>query len=273
MKLCLITDKTDFALEAERSGVERIMLDLEREGKAQRQAGRELFLSDHVVESVAKMRAVLRESRLVVRINPLNRKSAVEVDEVVEGGADFIMLPYFHTPDEVRTFLALVRKRARVILLVETRLAVEALPRIVKERGVDEIHIGLNDLSISLGSRNIFEPICDGLIDGLAGLLKEEGIPFGFGGIARLSRRGLPVNPERVLAEQVRLDTSVGWLGRSFRGGMESERRPGELAHELNLIREAVGKWRSATGEDFARNREALKREVEVWECGLHHLG
>ena len=269
MKLCLITDKTDFALEAQRSGVERIMLDLERRGKEQRQAGRHLFLSDHAVESVAKMRAVLRESSLVVRINPLSRKSAGEIDEVVEGGADFIMLPYFHTLDEVRSFLALVRRTARVILLVETRSAVEALPSIVNERGVDEVHIGLNDLSISLGSRSIFEPLCEGMIDDLAELLKKNRIPFGFGGIARLSRQGLPVDPEKVLAEQVRLKSSVGWLGRSFRRRMEEQRRPGELAYEINLIREAVRKWESATEEEFARNREAMKREVEAWERGL----
>lgn len=266
MKLCLITDKTDFALEAERCGVERIMLDLEREGKALRQSGRKLFLSDHAVESVAKMRAVLRESSLVVRVNPLGRKSAAEIDEVVEGGADFIMLPYFHTPGEVRDFLKLVGRRARTILLFETGSSVEALPRIVKGGGVDEVHIGLNDLSISLGSSSIFEPVCDGTVERLAALLVKEGIPFGFGGVARLSRRGLPVDPEKVLAEQVRLKAGVGWLGRSFRGGMEQERRPGELAQEVGLIREAVRKWEAATEEEFALNREALRREVEAWE-------
>lgn len=269
MKLCLITDKTEFALEAERCGVERIMLDLEREGKAQRQAGRKLFLSEHAVESVAKMKAVLRESSLVVRVNPPGRKSAAEIDEVVEGGADFVMLPYFHTPEEARDFVALVGGRARTILLVETRSAAEALPRIVKEAGVDEVHIGLNDLSISLGSRSIFEPVCDGTIERLAALLKKSGIPFGFGGIARPSNRGLPVDPEKVLAEQVRLKAGVGWLGRSFRGGMEEERRPGELAREVNLIREAVRRWESATEEEFARNGEALRREVEAWERQL----
>ena len=74
MKLCLITDKTDFALEAERSGVERIMLDLEREGKAHRQAGRELFLSDHAVESVAKMKALLKV--MVSALRSSRRESA-----------------------------------------------------------------------------------------------------------------------------------------------------------------------------------------------------
>ena len=40
MILSLITDDVALAAEAERAGIDRIMIDLEREGKAQRQAGR-----------------------------------------------------------------------------------------------------------------------------------------------------------------------------------------------------------------------------------------
>src|SRR4051794_30086280 len=117
MELCLITDKADLALEAEAAGIERIMLDLEREGKAQRQQGRELFLSDHRLESLPRMRAALGAAALVVRINALTAQSAEEIDAAIAGKADFIMLPYFHRLDEVRQFLALVRRRAKVILL------------------------------------------------------------------------------------------------------------------------------------------------------------
>ena len=50
MILSLITDDVDLAAEAERAGIDRIMIDLEREGKAQRQAGRNLFQSSHRLE-------------------------------------------------------------------------------------------------------------------------------------------------------------------------------------------------------------------------------
>lgn len=65
------------------------------------------------------------------------------------------------------------------------------------------------------------------MIDDMAALLARAGIPFGFGGIARLPRRDLPVMPERILAEQVRRRAGVGWLGRSFRGEMDERWRPG----------------------------------------------
>ena len=173
MQLCLITDKTDFASEAEDVGVSRIMLDLERTGKEQRQRGRDLFISDHIVGSAAPMKAVLNKASLVVRINPLSPESNEEIEAVIEAGADLIMLPYFHTIDEVRNFLSLVGGRAKTILLVETKSAVELMPEIIKEPGIDEVHIGLNDLSISLGHKTIFEPLCNGLVDDLSALLLE----------------------------------------------------------------------------------------------------
>ena len=267
MELCLITDKPDLALEAEQAGIERIMLDLERSGKRQRQMGRELFISDHVIESVPKMRAALKKAYLVVRVNPVTRNSREEVEAVVEAGADFIMLPYFHAIDEVRTFLSFVKGRAITILLVETKSAVEILPAIVKERLGDEVHIGLNDLRISLGHKTIFEPLCNGMIENLSALLRRERVPFGFGGVARLSHRELPVNPERVLAEQVRLGASIGWLGRTFRGELDNQRHPGGLAHEINLIRKVIMKWQSASEAAFLENRRMLKQEVAAWEA------
>jgi hypothetical protein len=266
MKLCLITDNVPFAVEAERAGVDRIMIDLEREGKAERQAGRGLFLSDHLIDSVARVKAALERAPVVARINPLSDRSAAEIDQVISGGADFIMLPYFFGRDEVRRFVTLVRGRSRVILLVETKPAAEHLEQIVDERGVDEIHIGLNDLSISLGHDIIFEPLQTGLIDRLTTVLRGAGIPFGFGGIARLSRQGLPVNPERILAEQVRVGATRAWLGRTFRGEMERTRAPGELAAEVTAIRRAVDRWQCASEEVMRENLKALLVEVAAWK-------
>src|SRR5262249_12747504 len=155
MELCLITDNKAFAAEAESAGIERIMVDLERKGKAQRQFGRELFLSSHAIESVPRMKATLDQARLVVRVNPLNRNSPQEIAKVIDARADYIMLPYFHTVDEVSTFISLLDSRVKSILLVETRSALEILPELLNEGLGDEIHIGLNDLCISLGNKTI----------------------------------------------------------------------------------------------------------------------
>jgi hypothetical protein len=258
VKLCLITDDVAFAVEAEQAGIDRIMLDLERDGKAERQAGRGLFLSSHRIDSVARLKRSLEKATLVVRINPFGDRSQAEVDALADGGADFIMLPYFAGLAEARKFLELVRGRSRTILLVETASAARALEAIAAEPGVDEVHIGLNDLSISLGYDNLFTPICSGMIDEMAAVLRAARMPFGFGGIGRLSRRDLPVHPEHMLAEQIRLGASRGWLGRTFRGEMEQSRTPTELARELTAIRHAVAMWQSAPERALLDNRAAL---------------
>ena len=270
MKLCLITDKADFAAEAESVGVDRIMVDLERKGKRQRQTGLDLFISNHVIESVPRLKAALSSASLVVRINPLNSNSSEEIETLIDAGADFLMLPFFHTVDEVRAFVSLVKGRAKTILLVETGTAVKVLPAFVSEKLGDEVHIGLNDLRISLNHRTIFEPICNGMIDEISRLLRRENVPFGFGGIARLSRKDLPVAPERILGEQVRLGAGIGWLGRTFRGQMETERQPEQLAYEINLIRNAITKWQKASAGDFEENRKLLLQEVATWEASLN---
>ena len=268
MKLSLITDDEAFALEAEAAGVERIMIDLERDGKAARQANRGLFLSHHRLEAIPRMKAVLTRTALVVRINPLTERSAAEIEAVVAGGADFIMLPYFSRRDEVRRFVDLVDGRSGVILLIETKPAAERVERYVFEPGVDEAHIGLNDLSISFGHDILFEPFQTGLVDRMAAVLRAAAIPFGVGGMASLSRR-LPVDAERLLTEQVRLGATRAWLGRSFRGELETRRAPGALAAELRAIRLAVEKWRAAPPEASCASRHALLADIAAWKASL----
>lgn len=265
MKLCLITDNESFASAAERAGIDRIMLDLERKGKADRQEHLNLFLSDHQISSVPILAAALQQAALVVRINPLDGDSRQEIDEVVAGGADYVMLPYFHAADEVRQFIDYVDGRSHTVLLVETKAALEDLSEILDVEGIDEVHIGLNDLTLSLGRQSIFDLLCDGTIEGMANMITAREIPFGFGGIARLSHPDLPISPEHILAAQIRLKATRGWLGRSFRDKLESQENPAELEHEVHLLREAIRHWRTASADDLQESQSILSGQVEAW--------
>ena len=265
MILSLITDDVALAAEAERAGIDRIMIDLERDGKAQRQAGRNLFQSSHRLESIAPIKSTLDRASVIVRINPLSDRTPQEIRDVLSGGADVIMLPYFFTPAEVATFLTMIDGRSRVSLLVETRLAAEQLAACLASGPIDEVHIGLNDLSIDLGCDVMLEPMCTGIVDTLAATLREAEVPFGVGGIARLSSASLPVSPERLLAEQVRLGCSRGWLGRTFREGLSGGRLAAEVAH----IREAISRWSDASEKASVENRGALFEEIRVWRSSL----
>jgi hypothetical protein len=75
VELTLITNKSLFARRAEFAGINRIMIDLERFGKAKRQCGRRFFLSDHHPSDIDLIRAILFAASVQVRVNPWTRKA------------------------------------------------------------------------------------------------------------------------------------------------------------------------------------------------------
>ena len=220
LKLMYITNDPVVARIAERSGVDRIFVDLEFVGKALRQGGMDTVQSHHTVDDVRAIRAAVTRSEVLVRVNPIHDAlpdygdSLWEIDAVIDAGADVIMLPYFKTVSEVETFLRLVRGRAATMLLVETPEAVAAIDEILALDGIDEIHIGLNDLSLGYGMRFMFELLADGTVERLCRKFREKGVKYGFGGIASLGKGLLPA--ERVIREHYRLGSTCAILSRSF---------------------------------------------------------
>lgn len=265
MILNLITNNIHLAKEADQNGVDRIMIDLEKKNKAIRQHGKNLFLSDHSLQDVSRIRSVLHNAQLMVRINALDEDSKPEIEEVIEAGADYIMLPYFHSEEEASRFCDYVNGRAKTSLLVETAEAARKL-KLLSTMPVDEIHIGLNDLQISMNFKSIFEPVYNGIIEQLCRVLKNSGKQYGFGGIARLSQNNLPISPERILAEQIRLGCNIGWLGRTFRQNMEENLNPEEVKKEFLFLRHAIAKWEQASPSDFELNTKILFEEIKAWE-------
>lgn len=220
LKLMYITRDPAVARIAEEAGVDRIWVDLEYIGKAARQGGMDTVQSHHTIEDIRVVRAAIRRSELLVRVNPIHEAtadygdSASEIDAAVAAGADRLMLPYFRTAAEVGTFLQLLGGRARNVLLLETPEAVEAIDEILRLPGIDEIHIGLNDLSLGLGLPFMFELLADGTVERLCLKFREAGIPYGFGGIASLGKGLLPA--ERIIREHYRLGSTRVILSRSF---------------------------------------------------------
>ena len=214
MDFIQITNDPDFAAFAVRCGVARIMVDLERHGKQERQGGLGTFISDHVAADVAIVRRAVPRADLIVRINPLHDASATEIDQAVADGASHLMLPMFRRAEEVAQFVALVAGRAHTLALLETRDALDSLPQWAGLNGLDEIYVGLNDLHRELGLRFMFQPLADGVVDRVAHVAKQQGKRFGFGGIARLDEGLLPGRV--VLGEHLRLGSGSVILSRTF---------------------------------------------------------
>lgn len=214
LKLMYITNQPEIALLAEQNGVDWVFVDLELNGKVERQGHLDTVISRHAIRDVSRLRAVLKHAELLVRVNPIFQGSRYEINEVINRGADVVMLPYYKSVDEVATFIELVDNRTQVCLLCETKEAVACMPDVLQLPGIDYVHIGLNDLHLSYGQSFLFEPLADGTVEAVTSQLQIAGIPYGFGGIARIGEGRLPA--EKVLGEHVRLGSSLAILSRSF---------------------------------------------------------
>lgn len=220
LKLMYITNNPGVASIAEKSGVDRIFVDMEFIGKAARQTGMDSVQNHHSIEDVRAVRAVVSHSDLLVRVNPVHNRltdypsSEEEIESVIDAGADIIMLPYFKTIDEIRRFISIVDGSVRTMLLLETKEANVLIDQILEMEGIDEIHIGLNDLALSYDKKFLFELLTDGTVERLCRKMQCAGMFYGFGGIASIGRGRVPA--EMIIREHYRLGSRMAILSRSF---------------------------------------------------------
>ena len=220
LKLMYITNRPEIAQIAESAGVDRIFVDMEYIGKSDRQGGMDTVQSHHTLEDVNIISKSIKKADLLVRVNPIHEatnqytSSKEEIDGAITNGADIVMLPFFKTINEVEKFIGYVNGRAKTMLLLETPEAVEIIDDILNLEGIDEIFIGLNDLSLGYGKKFMFELLADGTVEDLCYKFKKKGIPYGFGGIAALGKGMLPA--EKIITEHYRLGWTCVILSRSF---------------------------------------------------------
>jgi 2-keto-3-deoxy-L-rhamnonate aldolase RhmA len=141
LKLMYITNDPQVALIAEKAGVDRIWIDLETLGKEERQKNFDTVKSHHTVNDIKRIRPLLSASELLVRIDPWHADSPTQINAVIGAGAQIVMLPYWKTVSEVQNFIDAVDHRARTMLLLETKEAVECLDEALKISGIDEIRV------------------------------------------------------------------------------------------------------------------------------------
>ena len=264
LKLMYITNNPEIAKIAEKYGCDRIFVDLETIGKEERQHGMNTVKSNHTIGDVSKIRKVLTKSELLVRVNPLYKGSQKEIDTVIDNGADIVMLPMFRTVDDAKEFVKMVGGRSKVMLLAETKDAMENLEKICQVPGVDEIHIGLNDLHLELHKSFMFELLVEGTVEKMASILKKYNKTFGFGGIARLDEGMLPAR--HIIGEHYRLGSSMAILSRSFYDSWISndlEEINRVFKYGLIEIREYESRLEHESSLFFETNHMLVKQEVD----------
>ncbi len=259
LKLMILTAEPNFAIEAQKAGVDRIFFDLEYINKAERQKGRDAVLSENNIEDIPKVREVISSSELLVRTNPIHQYSKNEIDKIIDYGADILMLPMVFDSHDVQTFIDIVDGRAKTCIMIETTQALTRMDSILKVNGIDELFFGLNDLHIGLGLSFMFEVLSGGLVEFMAKKCNSKDIPFGFGGIAKIGKGTLPA--DNILGEHIRLGSTSVILSRAFKEGI-SENNKLKLKNEVLKVKNRINEIEKWGDEEYIHNKAEIEKIV-----------
>ncbi len=271
LTLMYITNREDVARLAQKSGVDRIFVDMEYIGKDERQGGMDTVQSHHTFADIETVHKAIQggSSELQVRINPIHNatkdycSTEEEIDTAIACGADILMLPMFKTSQEVERFINAVNGRAKTLLLLETKEAVECIHDILSVSGYDELHVGINDLHLSYHKKFMFELFIDGTLDRLSKIFNQHRVPFGIGGIARVGYGMLPA--EYIIAEHYRLGSQMAILSRSFCDANRAE-NIADLEDTffcgVHNIREFEKKVSCYTAQEYKKNHDTMERLI-----------
>ena len=147
----MITNNPSIGKYVIENGVDKVFIDLEKLGKDSRQGHLDTWKSNHSKDDILSMRKEIKGKKILVRLNPWNNNSINEINIAIDYGADFLMLPMIVEFEDITKFCKVVNSRVPVIPLIETKESLSFLNKIIDLDGVSEIHIGLNDLSLSFG--------------------------------------------------------------------------------------------------------------------------
>jgi hypothetical protein len=265
-RFTLMTNDPQLAAQADRAGVDRIGIDLDRIGKLERQpAG--YRISQHSLADLERLRGVVRPGRLFARTDPIHAESARQIDDLLACGVSTLMLPMFREVEEAARFVELVAGRAEVVLLVETVAAAFRMGRLARLKGVQEIMLGLNDLHLDARLGNRFEIVVSDLMESLARTVTSCGIRFGFGGVGRCDDETLPVPSSLIYPQYARLGASSAIIARSFYRSADKAFDDQQFIEALGQARASLARWAREPPEVLDQARQRLERHLGQERC------
>lgn len=108
-----ITNNEKITSISDNSSVDWNFINLEKNGKEERQDHLDTVISRHHIDVVKRIKNILIKSQLLIRVNPLDENSRLDIEKVIEDGADIVMLPFLKTPLEVRPFVDYVEEELK----------------------------------------------------------------------------------------------------------------------------------------------------------------
>lgn len=262
-KFILWTNDPALAARADAAGVNRIGLDLETLGKHERQKGLATWISPHREDQLPALRKVITRNKLFCRTDPINPTSRDEIERLIGHEVQVLMLPMFTTAKECEQFVRYIDGRAEVVVLLENRTAAKNVQDIVRVSGIDDVHIGLNDLTLSLKMSNRFAVMATPLMDRIRAAVLGAGIRFGVGGLGRVVRGDdtLPIPSDLLYAQYPRLGATAALVSRAFFGG---EPESVDLAAEVRKSRRRLDWWHSRCPAEIERAHRQFRERTST---------
>ena len=253
--LLLFSTDTSFIHQAVAAGVDGIVIDWERQGKPERQAGAYTQIGSDTLEDLIRVRASTR-ARLICRINGFGPSTREELERAISAGTDEVLLPMVRSVAEVEQTLDLARGRCATGILVETLQALGALEELAR-LPLTRVYIGLNDLAIERNTPTIFTAVADGTVETVRKAMRA---PVGFAGLT-LPDRGSPIPCRLLIGEMARLQCDFSFLRRSFLRDIRGR----EPATEIPRLRRAIAEGFQRPAEAVAADRRALEEAIQSW--------
>ncbi len=257
MQLFFFNSDINLAKKAEESGVNSIIVDLEKHGKKFRQFGYDTEINNNSMGDIEVMAKNL-SIPITVRINPWGQHSLSEISMVLDKGAKIIMLPMAKHPSEIEKFVQLVNGRSETIIQIETQELVDHCS-MLRHIGWNYAYIGLNDLMISRKSTWLWEPLLDGTIDYIMNCLDNRNLGFG---AATIIGGGYPLPFINLLQEMARLKCTFTILRRTFKKEITNRNMKAEIQAIQTVWQAAFLRDSIATDKDhekFVKLLEILK--------------
>jgi len=255
-ELLLFSIDADEAARHAAAGIDGIVVDCEQRGKERRQQGVDTEVNHATVDDLREVRRAT-SAKVICRLNGLHPGTREELEHAIAAGADEVLLPMVEHEHEVVDLLEMADGRCDVGILIETLGAVRRAPALAV-LPLSRVYVGLQDLAIQTGSRNIFMPLSDGTIERLR---REFAIPFGVGGLT-IPGRGHPI-PTRLLASEMsRLRCDFTFLRRSFK--RDTARM--SPAPAIEMIRSMFRELDVRTPAEVHVDHSALVESVAEWD-------
>lgn len=210
-----ITNNIEEARIIESCGIQQILVDIENIGKSERQSGTNAVINFHNITDVSNLKNAGIKAKIICRINSFHSGSFAEIDEVINAKADFIMIPMINNINHYNKMTDFIGDRIEIIPLIETPYSVFKINDILKCSNINQIHFGLNDLCLALGTKNIFEILLSPVFSFALEFVNEHVKLIGIGGIGNPLEQQ-KVDPSLILQLHKLFGSKSVILSRSF---------------------------------------------------------